>query len=262
MRAVLAAPGNDEKPEKHMTTSTSKIVLVTGASSGIGAATASALAGAGHHVVLGARRVDRLAEVVDRIKAAGGSAEYSELDVTGLDSMKAFVNTAHERHGRIDVLVNNAGVMPLSPLIMERTDDWDQMIDVNVRGVLHGIAAALPLMKAQGSGHFINIASTLGHEVVPTAAVYSATKYAVRAISEGIRKENSDIRVSIVSPSFVESELIQGGDPGTMAWVQGLADKLSLPATAVSDAIVYAVNQPDHVDVSELVIRSVLDAAA
>ncbi|QWA26557.1 SDR family oxidoreductase [Streptomyces sp. JCM17656] len=245
-----------------MTTSTSKIVLVTGASSGIGAATARALAGAGHHVVLGARRVDRLAEVVDDIKAAGGSAEYSELDVTSLDSMKTFVSTAHERHGRIDVLVNNAGVMPLSPLIMERTDDWDQMIDVNVRGVLHGIAAALPLMKAQGSGHFINIASTLGHEVVPTAAVYSATKYAVRAISEGVRKENSDIRVSIVSPSFVESELIQGGDPGTMAWVQGLADKLALPTTAVSDAIVYAVNQPDHVDVNELVIRSVLDAAA
>lgn len=245
-----------------MTTSTSKIVLVTGASSGIGAATARALAGAGHYVVLGARRVDRLAEVVDSIKAAGGSAEYSDLDVRSLDSTKAFVSTAHERHGRIDVLVNNAGVMPLSPLIMERIADWHQMIDVNVRGVLHGIAAALPLMKAQGSGHFINIASTLGHEVVPTAAVYSATKYAVRAISEGVRKENSDIRVSIVSPSFVESELIQGGDPGTMAWVQGLADKLSLPATAVSHAIVYAVNQPDHVDVNELVIRSVLDAAA
>ncbi|MEV5910313.1 oxidoreductase [Streptomyces sp. WAC 01325] len=245
-----------------MTTSTSKIVLVTGASSGIGAATARALADAGHHIVLGARRVDRLAEVVDSIKVAGGSAEYSELDVTSLDSMKAFVSTAHERHGRIDVLVSNAGVMPLSPLIMERTDDWDRMIDVNVRGVLHGIAATLPLMKAQGSGHFINIASTLGHEVVPTTAVYSATKYAVRAISEGIRKESSDIRVSMVSPSFVESELIQGGDPGTMAWVQGLADKLALPATAVSDAIVYAVNQPDHVDVNELVIRSVLDAAA
>ncbi|MFJ5265057.1 SDR family oxidoreductase [Streptomyces sp. NPDC088387] len=244
-----------------MTTSTSKIILVTGASSGIGAATAKALAAAGHHVVLGARRVDRLADVTDTIKAAGGSAEYAELDVTSLDSVKAFLRAAHERHGRIDVLVNNAGVMPLSPLIMERTQDWDQMIDVNVRGVLHGVAAALPLMKAQGSGHFINVASTLGHEVVPTAAVYSATKYAVRAISEGIRKENSDVRVTIVSPSFVESELIQGGDPGTMAWVQGMADKLALPATAISDAIVYAVNQPDGVDVNELVLRSILDAA-
>ncbi|MFJ4787518.1 SDR family oxidoreductase [Streptomyces sp. NPDC088794] len=244
------------------TTSTSKIVLVTGASSGIGEAAARALAAGGHHVVLGARRVDRLAEIADSIKAAGGSADYSELDVTSLDSVNAFVSTAHERHGRIDVLVNNAGVMPLSPLIMGRTDDWDRMIDVNVRGVLHGIAAALPLMKAQGSGHFVNISSTLGHEVSPTTAVYSATKYAVRAISEGIRKENSDVRVTVVSPSFVESELIQGGDPGTMAWVQGMADKLALPTVAISDAIVYAVNQPEQVDVGELVIRSVLDAAA
>ncbi|MFJ2885260.1 SDR family oxidoreductase [Streptomyces sp. NPDC087305] len=244
-----------------MTTSTPKIVLVTGASSGIGEATARALAAAGHHVVLGARRVDRLAAIADGIKAAGGSADYTELDVTSAESVRAFVNTAHERHGRIDVLVNNAGVMPLSPLAMGRTDDWDLMIDVNVRGVLHGIAAALPLMKAQGSGHFVTISSTLGHEVAPTTAVYSATKYAVRAISEGVRKENSDIRVTVVSPAFVESELIQGGDPGTMAWVQGMADKLALPATAVSDAIVYAVNQPEQVDVGELVIRSVLDAA-
>ncbi len=244
-----------------MTTSTPKIVLVTGASSGIGEATARALAAARHHVVLGARRVDRLAAIADGIKAAGGSADYTELDVTSAESVRAFVNTAHERHGRIDVLVNNAGVMPLSPLAMGRTDDWDLMIDVNVRGVLHGIAAALPLMKAQGSGHFVTISSTLGHEVAPTTAVYSATKYAVRAISEGVRKENSDIRVTVVSPAFVESELIQGGDPGTMAWVQGMAGKLALPATAVSDAIVYAVNQPEQVDVGELVIRSVLDAA-
>ncbi|MFJ4626741.1 SDR family oxidoreductase [Streptomyces sp. NPDC088847] len=244
-----------------MTTPTPKIVLVTGASSGIGEATARALAAAGHHVVLGARRVDRLAAIADGIKAAGGSADYTELDVTSADSVRAFVNSAHERHGRIDVLVNNAGVMPLSPLAMGRTDDWDLMIDVNVRGVLHGIAAALPLMKAQGSGHFVTISSTLGHEVAPTTAVYSATKYAVRAISEGVRKENSDIRVTVVSPAFVESELIQGGDPGTMAWVQGMADKLALPAAAVSDAIVYAVNQPEQVDVGELVIRSVLDAA-
>ncbi|WP_420309412.1 SDR family oxidoreductase [Streptomyces sp. YS-B37] len=244
-----------------MTTPTPKIVLVTGASSGIGEATARALAAAGHHVVLGARRVDRLAAIADGIKAAGGSADYTELDVTSADSVRAFVHTAHERHGRIDVLVNNAGVMPLSPLAMGRTDDWDLMIDVNVRGVLHGVAAALPLMKAQGSGHFVTISSTLGHEVAPTTAVYSATKYAVRAISEGVRKENSDIRVTVVSPAFVESELIQGGDPGTMAWVQGMADKLALPAAAVSDAIVYAVNQPEQVDVGELVIRSVLDAA-
>ncbi|MGQ4430804.1 SDR family oxidoreductase [Streptomyces sp. SAS_260] len=244
-----------------MTTPTPKIVLVTGASSGIGEATARALAAAGHHVVLGARRVDRLAAIADGIKAAGGSADYTELDVTSADSVRAFVHTAHERHGRIDVLVNNAGVMPLSPLAMGRTDDWDLIIDVNVRGVLHGIAAALPLMKAQGSGHFVTISSTLGHEVAPTTAVYSATKYAVRAISEGVRKENSDIRVTVVSPAFVKSELIQGGDPGTMAWVQGMADKLALPAAAVSDAIVYAVNQPEQVDVGELVIRSVLDAA-
>ncbi|MGW7667713.1 SDR family oxidoreductase [Streptomyces sp. NPDC054775] len=233
----------------------SKIVLITGASSGLGAATARRLAGEGYHVVVGARRVDRLDALVRELQEAGRKADRTAVDVTDPDSVKAFVEGAHSRHGRVDVLVNNAGVMPLSRLDAARLDDWNQMIDVNIRGVLHGIAAALPLMKSQGHGHIINMASTLGHYVAPATAVYSATKYAVRAISEGLRKENNDVRVTDISPSFTESELIQGGDPGTMAYIRSMADSLQLPAASVADAIAYVIGQPNDVDVSEIVVR-------
>ena len=234
----------------------SKIILVTGASSGIGAATARRLAADGHHVVIGARRVDRLQALADEIRAAGGHVDHHELDVTDLGNVRGFVDVAHDRHGRIDVLVNNAGVMPLSAVDALRIDEWNQMIDVNLRGTLHGIAAVLPLMRARGAGHIVNVASTAGHRVDPTAAVYCATKFAVRALSEGLRQENDAVRVTVVSPGFTQTELADhGGDPEVRAAVRAATDELAIPASAVADAIGYAIAQPDTVDVNELVIR-------
>lgn len=235
----------------------SKIILITGASSGIGAATARRLAADGHHVVLGARRVDRLAALVDELRAAGGTAEHHELDVTSRDSVLSFVESAHNRHGRIDVLVNNAGVMALSTLDALRVDEWDQMVDVNLRGTLNGIAAALPLMRARGAGHIINIGSTAGYRVDPTAAVYCATKYAVRALTEGLRQESRDVRVTLVSPGYTHSELTErGGDPQVRTAAHAAAEELGMPASAVADAIAYAITQPDSVDVNEIIMRS------
>jgi NADP-dependent 3-hydroxy acid dehydrogenase YdfG len=242
-----------------MTTSTPssrKVVLVTGASSGIGEATARHLAAAGHHVVLGARRVDRLTLLVKELTEAGHSAEYAELDVTSLDSVTAFADGALSRHGRIDVLVNNAGVMPLSPLDVLHVQEWNQMIDVNLRGVLHGIAAVLPAMREHGTGHIVNIASTAAYRVDPTAAVYCATKYAVRALSEGLRQENTAVRVTVVSPGFTQSELAdQGGDAQAQSAARAATEQIGLPASAIAEAIGYAIAQPDGVDVSEIVVR-------
>ncbi|MDX3850968.1 SDR family oxidoreductase [Streptomyces sp. AK02-01A] len=233
-----------------------KVVLITGASSGIGEATARVAAAAGHHVVLGARRTDRLAALERDIRTAGGRADHQRLDVTDLTSVRAFVDNAHRLHGRVDVLVNNAGVMPLSPLHALHIDEWNQMIDVNLRGTLNGIAAVLPLMRERGAGHIVNVASTSAHRVDPTAAVYCATKYAVRALSEGLRQENSDIRVTVVSPGFTTSELThQGGAAEAQAAARAAADILAIPAEAIGRAIAYAIGQPDTVDVNELVIR-------
>jgi len=232
-----------------------KVVLITGASSGIGEAAARRLAAAGHPVVLGARRTERVAAVAKEIEAAGGTAVAHELDVTVLDSVRAFVAAGRERFGRVDVLVNNAGVMPLSPLDALKVDEWDRMIDVNLRGVLYGIAAVLPLMRAQGGGHIVNISSVSGLRVDPTAAVYSATKFAVRALSEGLRQESRDLRVTVVSPGFTRSELADGiSDSAVREAVRGAMD-IAIPAAAVGEAIAYAVAQPDDVDVSELVVR-------
>jgi NADP-dependent 3-hydroxy acid dehydrogenase YdfG len=239
----------------------SKIVLVTGASSGIGEATALRLATDGHHVVLGARRTDRLAALTEKIRANGGNADFRQLDVTSLDSMRSFVAQAHEGHGRVDVLVNNAGVMPLSTLDKLRVDEWNRMIDVNLRGTLHGIAAVLPLMRERGAGQIVNVASTAGHRVDPTAAVYCATKFAVRALSEGLRQENTDIRVTVVSPGFTQTELTdQGGDPETQAAARAASGELGIPASAIADAIAYAIGQPGNVDVSELIVRPTAQA--
>lgn len=230
-----------------------KIVLITGASGGIGEATARRLAADGHHVVLGARRLDRLAALVRELP----SAEHCELDVTSLDNMRAFAEGAHERHGRVDVLINNAGVMALSQVDAFRIHEWNEMIDVNFRGTLNGIAAVLPLMKARGRGHIVNVASTSAHRVDPAAAVYVATKYAVWALSEGLRQESSDVRVTVVSPGYTHSELADhGGDPTIQAAARAAADKLGMPAAVVADAIAYAIAQPDTVDVNEIVIRS------
>ncbi|GAA4596416.1 SDR family oxidoreductase [Planotetraspora phitsanulokensis] len=237
-------------------TAPSKIVLITGASSGIGEATARRLAADGHHVVLGARRVDRLAALADEIRASGGRADHRELDVTDLGSMRAFAESAHDRLGRIDVLVNNAGVMPLSRVDALRVEEWNQMIDVNLRGALHGIAAVLPYMRSRGAGHIVNVASTSAHRVDPTAAVYCATKYAVWALSEGLRQESRDVRVTVVSPGFTRSELTdRGGDPEAQAAARAAAEQLAIPASAVADAIGYALAQPDDVDVNEIVVR-------
>ncbi|WP_189930894.1 SDR family oxidoreductase [Streptomyces sulfonofaciens] len=233
-----------------------KVVLITGASSGIGEATARHLAAAGHHVVLGARRTGRLASIVEELSAAGHSAEHTDLDVTDPGSVHAFVGGALRRHGRVDVLVNNAGVMPLSPLAALRVDEWNQMIDVNLRGVLHGIAAVLPSMRDRGSGHIVAVASTAAHRVDPTAAVYCATKYAVRALAEGLRQESTDVRVTVVSPGFTRSELMdRGGDAEVQQAARAVAERIAIPASAVAEAIGYAVAQPAGVDVNEIVVR-------
>ncbi|MEC4722666.1 SDR family oxidoreductase [Noviherbaspirillum sp. CPCC 100848] len=233
-----------------------KVILITGASSGIGEATARHLAARGAHVVLGARRTDRLEALAGEIRAAGGSAQYRSLDVTSLEDMQEFVAFARRAHGRVDVILNNAGVMPLSKLDALKIDEWNRMIDVNIRGVLHGIAAALPLMQAQRSGQIINMASIGAHAVSPTAAVYCATKYAVRAISEGLRQEvGEDIRVTVISPGVTESELAD-----SISDEQGRAEmrefrKIAIGSSAIARAVAYAIEQPADVDVSEIIVR-------
>ncbi|MET0610990.1 MAG: SDR family oxidoreductase [Pseudomonas caspiana] len=233
-----------------------KVVVITGASSGIGEATARLLAEKGAHVVLGARRTERLAELCKELIAAGGSAQYQAVDVTDRTNVQAFVDYAVSQFGRVDVIINNAGVMPLSRLDALKVSEWDQMIDVNIRGVLHGIAAGLPLMQKQQSGQFINIASIGAYAVSPTAAVYCATKYAVRAISEGLRQETgADIRVTVISPGVTESELADSiSDEGGRAEMREFR-KIAIPALAIARAIAYAVEQPADVDVSELIVR-------
>ncbi|UQA57176.1 SDR family oxidoreductase [Polyangium aurulentum] len=234
-----------------------KVVAITGASSGIGEATARLLGQRGAHVVMGARRTDRLDALAAAIKAEGGSAVYQALDVTRLEDVQAFVDFAQKTFGRVDVIVNNAGVMPLSPMSSLKVEEWNRMIDVNIRGVLHGIAAGLPLMKKQGRGHFINVSSIGGHIVVPTAAVYCATKYAVVAISEGLRQEENDgdIRVTVISPGVTESELADTiSDPAAR---EGMKEyrRIAIPSSAIAKAIAFAIEQPDDVDVNEIIVR-------
>jgi NADP-dependent 3-hydroxy acid dehydrogenase YdfG len=234
----------------------SKVVAVTGASSGIGEATALRLAADGHHVVLGARREDRLTSLAEKIRAAGGRADVRRLDVTDGNDMTAFIDAAVDAHGRIDVLVNNAGVMPLSRLDALLVDEWDRMIDVNVRGLLHGIAATLPHFQRQDSGHFVTIASIAAHTVSPTAAVYCATKHAAWAITEGLRQEaDPSIRVTTISPGVTESELAHTiTDPAAQALMADYRAH-TIPPGAIADAIAYAITQPVDVDVNEIIIR-------
>lgn len=236
-------------------TATPKTILVTGASSGIGEATARELARRGHRVVVGARRGERLDALCRELAGAGAQVAWRELDVTRPEDMQAFVAFAEERFGPVEVLVNNAGIMPLSPLRALKIDEWDRMLDVNVRGVLHGIAAVLPGMQARGRGQIVNVSSIGGHAVWPNAAVYCATKYAVRAISDGLRQETDTIRVTIVSPGVVESELADTiTDAGAREAMKAFRE-VALPAQAIADAVAYAVEQPAHVDVSELIVR-------
>lgn len=232
-----------------------KVVLITGASSGIGEAAARLIASKGAHVVLGARRTERLDQLVSEIQAAGGSASARALDVTDLQSMQAFVTFAKAQHGKVDVIINNAGVMPLSSLASLKVNEWNQMLDVNVRGVLHGIAAVLPDMQAQGYGQVINISSIGGLAVSPTAAVYCATKFAVRAISDGLRQETDKIRVTVVCPGVVESELADTISDEEAREAMKAFRRVALNADAIARALAYAIEQPDDVDVSEIVVR-------
>jgi NADP-dependent 3-hydroxy acid dehydrogenase YdfG len=232
-----------------------KVIAITGASSGIGEAAARLLAQKGAHLILGARRTDRLESLASAIRAEGGSAHYLALDVTKREEVETFINFAQSKFGKVDVVINNAGVMPISPLEALKIDEWDRMIDVNIRGVLYGIAAGLPIMKKQGYGQFINVSSIGGHKVVPTGAVYCATKFAVIAISEGLRLENDNIQVTVVSPGVTESEL--GNTISHPETAEGMREfrKNAIGPEAIARAIAFAIEQPADVDVSEIIVR-------
>ncbi len=234
---------------------TGKVVLITGASSGIGEATAKLLAQRGAKIVLGARRTDRLSALAESIEKEGGAVRIRKLDVTSREDTQDFADFAVAEFGQVDVIINNAGVMPLSPLASLKVDEWNRMIDVNIRGVLHGIAAVLPGMEARGSGQIINIASIGAHAVSPTAAVYCATKYAVRAISDGLRQETDKIRVTVVSPGVVESELADSISDEKGRNEMKEFRRISIKPDAIARAIAYAIEQPSEVDVSELIVR-------
>jgi NADP-dependent 3-hydroxy acid dehydrogenase YdfG len=232
-----------------------KIVLITGASSGIGEAVALELSKAGHAVIVGARRTDRLQDLTGRIEASGGVARAHRLDVTSRDDFTNVVKATLEEFGRIDVIVNNAGVMPLSPLNALKVNEWDQMVDVNIKGVLNGIAAVLPTMEARGCGHIINVASIGAHRVSPTAAVYCATKYAVWALSDGLRQETDRLRVTVISPGVVTSELAETiSDEAARAAMREFR-RNAIDPDAIGRAIRYAIEQPPEVDVSEIIVR-------
>ncbi len=233
-----------------------KVVAITGASSGIGQTAALLLAERGAKVVMGARRTDRLKSLADRIAGTGGEAVYTSTDVKRRNDLVNLVNLACERYGKLDVLVNNAGIAPLSLLDELRVTDWEEMIDVNIKGVLYGIAAALPVFRRQGFGHFITIASTAGLITRPTMLVYSATKFAVRAISEGLRQEAGDkLRVTVISPGFVQTNLADSmTSPGVKAHIVEIM-KAAIQPDAIARAIAFSIEQPSDVDVNEIIVR-------
>lgn len=234
-----------------------KIVLITGASSGIGEATARLLAKNGATVVMGARRLDRLKQIAVEIHEAGGIAEFQQLDVTDAQSVNSFVAFAKDRFGRVDVLFNNAGVMPLSPMNALKTEEWNNIIDINIKGVLNGIAAVLPLMEEQGNGQIINTASTGAHAVAGGCGVYCASKYAVRAISEGLRQETETLRVTVICPGVTTTELGHDiTDPNAAELLTQLRTQ-SLSPDAIANAVLYAISQPADVDVNEMIVRTV-----
>ncbi len=234
-----------------------KVVIITGASSGIGEATALLLAERGAKIVLGARRVERLESLADRITAAGGEAVYAVTDVKRRDDLVALVNLACERYGHLDVLVNNAGIAPNSLLDDLRVGDWEEMIDVNLKGVLYGIAAALPVFRQQGFGHFINILSTAGLTIKPTMAVYAGTKNAVRTISEALRQEaGANLRVTGISPGFVNTDFADSmTDPQIKAQIIQRRDEIAIPPAAIARCVAFAIEQPADVEVGDIVIR-------
>jgi NADP-dependent 3-hydroxy acid dehydrogenase YdfG len=234
-----------------------KVIAITGASSGIGEAAARFLAAKGAKVVLGARRIENLQTIAAEIQAAGGEVRFMALDVTHKEQLERFIQFSQAQFGHLDVLVSNAGLMPLSLIEQLKVEEWDRMIDVNLKGVLYGIAAALPVFQAQNSGHFVNITSVADRWVGATATIYCATKHAVRTISEGLRQEvGSKIRVTVIAPGATESELpntISDPEMKKAAIEQFRVDLL--PAEAIARAIAYAVEQPANVDVNEIVVR-------
>jgi NADP-dependent 3-hydroxy acid dehydrogenase YdfG len=236
---------------------TGKVVIITGASSGIGEATARLLAERGAKVVLGARRLDRLESLTASIKAAGGEASYARTDVTQRAEVAALIQLAIERYGKLDVLINNAGIGLISPLDELRVEDWDAMIDVNIKGVLYGIAAALPVFRQQGFGHFVNTLSTAGIRIVPTQSVYAGTKNAVRAISEGLRQEAGDkLRVTVVSPGYIRTDFADAiTSPAIKAQITANGNAMAISPQAIARAIAFAIEQPADVDVGEIVVR-------
>ena len=236
----------------------SKVIAITGASSGIGEAAALYLARQGAKVVLGARGEDRLEAVAAKIKAAGGDAAFVSIDVARRDDLTKFVETTLQRYGRLDVLVSSAGAMPIGPLSSLAIDDWEQMFDVNVKGLLFGIAAALPVFQAQESGHFVNIASTAARKTAPNQAVYSATKAAVLALSDGLRQEFAGkLRVTVISPGFTDTNfLAHVRDDALRSQMEEAAAKFAMDPKAVARAIAYAIEQPDDLNIGEIVLRS------
>jgi NADP-dependent 3-hydroxy acid dehydrogenase YdfG len=235
-----------------------KIVVITGASSGLGEATARLLSAQGASVVLGARRVDRLQSLADELNGNGGKALAVTTDVTDYDQVKSLVDAAVQTYGRIDVMINNAGLMPRAPLERLKIDEWNRTIDVNIKGVLYGIAAALPYMQAQKAGHIINVSSVAGHKVGPENAVYAASKHAVRVISEGLRQEVKphNIRTTVISPGAVATELPNSiSDPDIAEGIQKFYDEIAIPADSFARAVAFAMSQPEDVDVNEILFR-------
>ncbi len=234
-----------------------KVVVITGASSGLGEETAKYLAEKGARVVLGARRVDKLKQIVAEIASKGGTAIYQVTDVTDKEQVQKLVDTAVTTYGKMDVIINNAGIMPIAPMSELRVDEWDSMIDINIKGVLYGIAAALPIFQKQESGHFINLGSIAGIKVFsPGGSVYSGTKYAVRAITDGLRHEvGGNIRTTTIEPGAVDSELKFSTKHETSANGVNKFYELAIPATSVARAIAFAIEQPDDVDINEIVLR-------
>jgi NADP-dependent 3-hydroxy acid dehydrogenase YdfG len=241
---------------------TDKVVAITGASSGIGEATALLLAQRGAKVVLGARGPERLAALAARIADEGGDVVHARTDVRRREDVAGLVGLANERFGRLDVLINNAGVMPISPLDELRVEDWEEMVDVNLKGVLYGIAAALPVFRKQGAGHFVNTASTAGHRIVPNQSVYAGTKFAVRAISEGLRQEaGADLRVTIISPGMTRTNFADGvTDPAMRARLSEARDDFAMPPDAIARAVAFAIEQPADIDVGEVIVRPTAQA--
>jgi NADP-dependent 3-hydroxy acid dehydrogenase YdfG len=235
-----------------------KVVVITGASSGLGEATARLLSAEGATVVLAARRSDRIESLAGELNSKGGQALAITTDVTNYDQVKKLVDVAAQEYGRIDVMLNNAGLMPHSPLERVKIDDWDQMIDVNIKGVLYGIAAALPYMKEQKSGHFINVSSVAGHKIRPGGVVYAATKHAVRVISEGLRMEVKpyNIRTTVISPGAVATELIDRiTEYDIRESMRKMAEEIALPAETFARMVAFVISQPDEVDVNEILFR-------